>query len=138
MQVYDVIIVGTGISGLSTAIFLKAKGLNVVVLTKEDKIKETNTKLAQGGIIGQRKGDSSKQLEKDILEAGYHYNSYEAVKQIAQEGPALVKDFLIDEVGVQFSKNEENEFYYTGEAAHSIKRVLHYKDTTGEQMKKIC
>ncbi|MBS3742006.1 MAG: L-aspartate oxidase [Candidatus Cloacimonetes bacterium] len=127
------IVIGTGIAGLSTAIFLKKKGYDVVVLSKEEELQETNTYYAQGGIIGPRPEDSSQQLKEDILEAGYHYNSIEAVNQIAYEGPQLVKNFLIDEVGVKFSCNEAGEFDYTGEAAHSIKRVLHYKDTSGEQ-----
>lgn len=133
-KIYDVIVVGTGISGLTSAIYLQEKGLNVLVLTKEDKINETNTNLAQGGIVAKNESDSAEALKKDILAAGYNYNSFEAVDMIANEGPQLVFDFLIDKIGVKFSKNDDENLHYTGEAAHSCKRILHYKDKTGEKI----
>ncbi|NHV06211.1 MAG: FAD-binding protein [Thaumarchaeota archaeon] len=44
---FDVIVVGSGIAGLYSALRLKKYGINVVVITK-DKVDETNTNLAQG------------------------------------------------------------------------------------------
>jgi len=133
-EIYDVIVVGTGIAGLTSAIFLKESGLNVLVLTKNDVIEETATKYAQGGIIAWKKEDSSEKLGEDILKAGYYYNNIDAVKMLAQEGPYLVFDFLIHKVGINFSKGSDNELHYTGEAAHSERRILHYEDYTGEKI----
>ena len=78
-KIFDVIIVGSGIAGLSAGIMLKEAGLNVVVITKNDDIGETNTNYAQGGIIAWKKGDTKEQLANDLLEAGCHYNNIEAV-----------------------------------------------------------
>jgi L-aspartate oxidase len=46
---YDVVVVGSGLAGLTCAINLKAAGVNVLVMTKELNINETNTLYAQGG-----------------------------------------------------------------------------------------
>ena len=94
-QVYDTIVIGTGIAGLTAAIHLKEAGQNVIVLTKNDKINECNTNYAQGGIIAFRPDDSAEALEKDIFYAGCYYNNQQAVKTLANEGPKLVFDFLI-------------------------------------------
>jgi L-aspartate oxidase len=131
---FDVIIIGTGVAGLSAAIFLKESGLDVVVLTKEDNIEETNTNYAQGGIIAWKKGDSRENLVQDILTAGRNYNNLEAVHLIADQGPQLVFDFFIDKLGIKFSRTSEGELDYTEEAAHSDRRVLHYEDHTGEKI----
>ena len=131
---HDVIVVGTGIAGLSAGIMLKEHGMNAVVLTKEDNICETATNYAQGGIIAWEKGDSPQLLEKDIFRAGCNLNSVSAVKLISEKGPKLVFDFLIDRVGMEFSKKENGELDYTEEAAHSTRRILHFSDHTGENI----
>ncbi len=131
---YDVIVAGTGIAGLSVGIMLKESGLNVVVLTKEDDVCETATNYAQGGIIAWEKEDSPQLLEEDILRAGCHLNNVSAVKLIAEKGPKLVFDFLIDRVGMEFSRKGNGELDYTEEAAHSIRRILHFSDHTGENI----
>ncbi len=131
---YDVIIVGSGIAGLSAAIFLKEKKFDVVVITKEKEITETNTNYAQGGIIAWKQGDSDKNLMKDLLKAGCNYNNKKAVELFARKGPNLVFDFFIDKIGIEFSKTCEGELNYTEEAAHSDRRVLHYEDHTGDKI----
>jgi len=131
---FDVIIVGSGISGLSAAIYLKESGLNVMVLTKEEDISESNTNYAQGGIIAWKKGDSSEKLKKDIITAGCNYNNIEAVNLFAEKGPELVFDFFIDKVGIDFSTTTEGKLDYTEEAAHSDRRILHFADHTGDKI----
>lgn len=131
---YDVAVVGTGIGGLTAAIMLKEKGLDVAVFTKEDAPHETATNLAQGGIIAWHETDTSKLLADDILRAGDGCNNLEAVKLIAEQGPSLVFDFLIDQVGIEFTKTPEGKLDYTEEAAHSQRRILHFADRTGEKI----
>ncbi|WP_028975099.1 L-aspartate oxidase [Spirochaeta cellobiosiphila] len=132
MKIYDVIIIGTGVAGLSGAIHLKKAGKTVLVLTKNQAIEKNNTHHAQGGIIAYRQEDTEEQLVKDILTAGCHYNSTEAVRAFAKDGPKLVFDFLINEANVPFNKNNQGNWDYTEEAAHSIRRILHYEDRSGE------
>ena len=133
-QIYDTIVIGTGIAGLTAAIHLKEAGQNVIVLTKNDKVSECNTNYAQGGIIAYRPDDSAEALEKDILYAGCYYNNKQAVATLANEGPKLVFDFLINKIGIQFSTNDAGQLDYTEEAAHSQRRILHYQDHTGDKI----
>ena len=130
----DVIVVGTGISGLTTAIYLKKAGKDVILLTKSDKISESNTFYAQGGIVAAKKGDTPQMLSEDLIKAGANFNNSMAVDYFSKEGPKLVFDFLIDSAGVQFSRDEKGEIVYTEEAAHQVRRIVHYKDYTGEKI----
>jgi L-aspartate oxidase len=131
---YDVVIVGSGLAGLTCAIYLKKSGIHVVVMTKETAINETNTLYAQGGIIASRDGDSAELLRNDMLRAGSGYNNLEAVDFFVNNGPPLVFDFLVDQVGIQFSRSEEGKIDYTEEAAHSKRRIVHYEDHTGDKI----
>jgi len=129
---FDLLIAGTGIAGLTAAITAKEAGLNVLVITKEDRIEESNTNYAQGGIIAWKKDDSPESLEKDIFAAGCNFGKQEAIKAFSQEAPSLVFDFLVDKAGVSFSRNSQGEYDYTEEAAHSTRRILHFEDHTGD------
>jgi L-aspartate oxidase len=131
-RTFDVIVLGTGIAGLSAAIHCKEAGLDVAVLSKSDRPEESNTNYAQGGIVAWREGDSADKLNEDILTAGCQFNNRRAARLLAEEGPRLVFDFLIDRVGVQFSRDESGRLDYTEEAVHSERRILHYEDHTGE------
>lgn len=133
-DIFDVIIVGTGISGLTAGINLAESGLKVAILTKSDELSESNTNYAQGGIIAYKEGDSPQKLSEDIFKAGCFYNNREAVKQLAEEGPKLVFDFLINKVKMEFNKKNDGSYDYTEEAAHSTRRILHYQDHTGDKI----
>ncbi len=133
-EIYDVLIIGTGIAGLTTAIYLKEAGLNILSITKTDEIKESNTHYAQGGIVAWREGDLEEKLANDILLAGKNYNNKEAVNIFASQAPKLVFDFLVDKIGINFSKSADGELDYTEEAAHSSRRILHFEDHTGEKI----
>jgi L-aspartate oxidase len=129
---YHVLIIGSGIGGLSTAIQVAKKGLEVAVLSKEAVLSECNTNYAQGGIVYLGENDSPELLEKDIMQAGDNINSREAVKLLASESPTFVREFLIDEIGVPFCKTEKERLDLTQEAAHSLRRIIHVKDNTGQ------
>ena len=131
---YDAIVVGSGIAGLTSAIYLKKAGVNVGVITKTSRPEECNTYYAQGGIIASREIDTPEKLKEDVFMAGNEYNRKEAVNTFAKEGPQLVFDFLINEVGIEFSKNEIGEIDYTEEAAHQLRRIVHYEDHTGDKI----
>ncbi len=127
----DILVIGSGIAGLSAAITAAEYGLDVIVVTKGS-IEESNTYYAQGGIVSMGQDDSPELLIKDIIDAGDGISNLSAVNIIASEGPVLVKEFLIDKIGVCFSRTENTEYEYAREASHSKRRILHCMDSTGK------
>lgn len=128
----DVLILGSGIAALQLASLLNSN-LNVRILTKE-KVRTANSYLAQGGIaaaIGKH-DDPSKHIV-DTLEAGRYHNNHEAVAQIIQAAPRLIK--FISEQGAVFDKNQDGELLLGMEGAHSEKRIVHGGgDATGKNV----
>ena len=127
----DVLIIGSGIAGLSAAIVASEQGLDVIVVTKNS-IEESNTFYAQGGIVSRGIDDSPDMLIEDIMQAGDGISNIEAVKLVADEGPLLVEDFLIKKVNVPFTRSPENEFVFAREGGHSRRRILYCMDSTGK------
>ncbi len=132
--VSDLIVVGSGIAGLSAAIGAAEEGLTVTVLTKADEPWICNTWYAQGGIVGNGREDSRDSLSRDIIRAGDGLNWQESVHLLASEGPDLVDTLLVDKAGIPFSKNVAGELDLTREAAHSVRRIYHDKDLTGRSI----
>jgi len=132
----EVLVIGCGIAGCTAAINASSRGKKVILITKMDDPMESNTKYAQGGIVVLGEDDSKDILYQDIMKAGDGISNPSAVRIIVDEGPSLVFDFLINEIGVQFSKNKEGSYHYTQEAAHSRKRILHYYDMTGLEIQR--
>ncbi len=124
------LIIGGGIAGISAAISAAEKGLEVIVLTAANEIKESNTLYAQGGIIYRALKETPERLENDILEAGCGINYLPAVKQLCRLGPALVKDILIEKAQVPFDM-EGGQLSLTREGGHSESRILHKGDQSG-------
>jgi L-aspartate oxidase len=127
----DVLIIGSGIAGLSAAITASEQGLDVIVVTKNS-IEESNTFYAQGGIVSRGIDDSPDLLIEDIMQAGDGISNIEAVKLVADEGPVLVEDFLIKQIGVPFTRSPKDEFVFAREGGHSRRRILYCMDSTGK------
>ncbi|MFW6035043.1 MAG: L-aspartate oxidase [Halothermotrichaceae bacterium] len=126
------LIIGSGIAGLYTALKLSALG-KVTILTKE-KLQDSNTQYAQGGIAAVLdKGDSWELHLKDTLEAGAGLCDEKAVKVLVKEGPERVKELI--KIGTQFD-HIEGELDLTREGAHSKRRILHARgDATGVEIR---
>ncbi len=129
---FDVIIIGTGIAGLSAAITAAEQGMKVCIFSKSGKLEETNTYYAQGGIVGKSEEDTPHLFAEDIYRAGDYMNNLDAVKMITETGPDLVNDFLVDKIKVPFTRKQGGELDLTREAVHSIRRIYHEKDRTGK------
>jgi L-aspartate oxidase len=128
---YDVLVIGSGIAGLTAAIAAAERGARVAVLSKASSPEECNTRYAQGGIVGKGAGDTPELLAEDIMAAGDRINSHEAVAAVAREGPRLLEELLIRRVGVRFDTAADGGWDLTQEAAHSVRRIYHAKDLTG-------
>ena len=85
-----VLIIGTGIAGLTAALVLARSGNEVLLVTKATDPADCNTFWAQGGIIYQGEGDTTAKLVDDIIRAGAGLCNDEAVRFLATEGPRVV------------------------------------------------
>ncbi|MEN3009619.1 MAG: L-aspartate oxidase [Candidatus Bipolaricaulaceae bacterium] len=128
----DVLILGAGIAGLATALRLvRDRTRQIVILTREDDPKESNTYYAQGGIAALGVEDSPELFALDILRAGAGLSDPQAVRILVEEGPALVQKLLVEEAGVAFDRTADGAFHLVREGGHSRARVLHVGDRTG-------
>jgi len=132
----DFLVLGSGIAGLSFALRASRHG-SVLIATKRD-AEESNTKYAQGGIATVFGEEDSFELHvKDTLEAGAGLCHEDVVEECVRSGPELIK-WLIDQ-GVYFTRMSQNakiEFDLGREGGHSIRRVLHVEDLTGQEVEK--
>jgi L-aspartate oxidase len=135
----DVLIIGSGLAGCAAAWAAAKRGVRVAMITRAGGPEETNTFWAQGGIIYEGKADSPEALVEDILAAGAGLSLPQAAWLLSREGPRLVKEILIDELGVEFDRAPEDasEWHLTAEAAHGMPRILHYKDQTGRAIESV-
>ncbi|MCB0683373.1 MAG: FAD-dependent oxidoreductase, partial [Saprospiraceae bacterium] len=134
----DVLIIGAGIAGLTTAIKLaKARPeLKITVLTKTTE-EETNTSYAQGGVaaVWNQEHDTFEKHIEDTLDAGDGLCNEEVVGIVVEEGPERVREII--EWGTRFDKKKGEESYDLGrEGGHSENRILHYKDVTGWEIQR--
>ncbi|MFW9929093.1 MAG: L-aspartate oxidase [Candidatus Thorarchaeota archaeon] len=129
----DVLIIGSGIGGLSCAIELAKKNINVCVITKKNKA-EANTNYAQGGIAAVLDPtDSFINHINDTLIAGDGLCDKQVVEFVVKNAPKQI-DKLID-IGVQFTKKVDNKNFDLGkEGGHSKRRILHSGDLTGKEI----
>ena len=130
----DFLVIGSGIAGLRAALSLADVG-DVVILTKADP-RESNTGYAQGGIAAAMGPDDSPELHAcDTIAAGDGLCVPEAVDVLVREGPRYVGE-LID-WGATFDRTPDGRPALGREGAHSVRRVLHARDTTGREIARL-
>jgi L-aspartate oxidase len=130
----DFLVIGSGIAGLRAAIALAETG-DVVMLTKADP-RESNTGYAQGGIAAAVGPDDSPELHlADTLAAGDGLCVEEAVRVLVTDGPTYVRELI--EWGVGFDRDSSGNPALGREAAHSVRRVLHARDTPGREIGRV-
>lgn len=130
-EVVDVLVIGGGIAGGTAALRAADLGLRVLVVIKSSDPRNSATGWAQGGIVAEGEHDPPELLVEDILEAGDHVGWRPAAEQLAEEGPRLVVDLLVDRLEVPFDREPNGDVARTVEAAHSRSRIMHVGDATG-------
>jgi L-aspartate oxidase len=129
----DVLVIGCGIAGATAALQLAEDGQRqITVLTRDDDADSSNSRWAQGGIVGRGRDDSVELLVEDLVSAGAGLAFQPAVRVLAEEGPDLLQEILIQKAGVRFDHDEAGEVAFGLEGAHSRRRILHVGDITGE------
>lgn len=136
MSKTDILIIGTGIAGLSFAIKTarRRKDLNITVMTKAE-AETTNTKHAQGGIavVMDNLKDSFDQHITDTLASGAGGCDPEIVQMVIRQAPARLQE-LID-LGVAFDRTAD-KLDLALEGGHSQRRIVHHSDSTGLEIEK--
>ncbi len=131
-QHYDVLVVGSGVSGLNTALSIDPR-FSVLLICKKE-LSLSNSSLAQGGIaaVWDRSCDSPLQHFHDTFVAGGYQNDANAVAKLAHFGPQAIRQLM--DYGVDFDKAENGGEHLTLEGGHSHARILHHKDATGAEL----
>jgi L-aspartate oxidase len=130
----DVVVVGSGIAGLTTALRARAAG-RVLVVTK-DILSAGSTRWAQGGIAAALgAGDSPEQHMADTLAAGAGLCDEDAVRVLVEEGPDAVRELV--GVGTRFDTEPGGELALTREGGHRRARIAHAGgDATGAEIQR--
>ena len=126
----EVLIVGTGISGLLAAIELSKK-YSVIILSKS-RLQDCSTAWAQGGIAAViNDNDHVNNHVKDTIKNGHSICNQESVERIIKQGKDSIN--LLVSHGVNFNKNG-GQFDQTLEGGHSQRRIVYHNDNTGEEI----
>jgi L-aspartate oxidase len=135
MPICDVLIIGSGIAGLSLAIKLGAEfpEKRILVVAKGAEL-ESNTTWAQGGvsIVCDTKYDSFENHIEDTLNAGDGLCNKEVVEKVVRHGPYVLQELTRN--GVPLDRMLNGDFMLGREGGHSQARVVHHKDITGFQI----
>lgn len=127
---FDVLIIGAGIAGLSTAFYLPEK-LEIAICYKSS-FEESSTWIAQGGIAASLSPFDSPQMHfEDTIAAGDGLCYEDAVRVLVEEGPERLKEFM--ELGVAFD-TVEGYLDLSMEGGHTLPRILHAGDRTGREI----
>lgn len=127
---YDVIVVGSGIAGLSFALKVAEAGRKVGIITKKNSA-ESNTNYAQGGIAAvTSQTDDVEMHVADTLDAGDGLCDEAAVREILRDGPSSIEELV--QRGVDFSQLGDGRVSLGKEGGHSKRRILHVRDVTGK------
>ncbi|MHB9753099.1 L-aspartate oxidase [Streptomyces sp. BYX5S] len=129
----DVVIVGSGVAGLTAALRCQAAGLRTVVVTKAS-LDEGSTRWAQGGVAAALgEGDTPEQHLDDTLVAGVGLCDEAAVRTLVTEGPDAVRRLIA--TGAHFDESAEGDLELTREGGHHRRRIAHAGgDATGAEI----
>ncbi|WP_053665940.1 L-aspartate oxidase [Streptomyces sp. NRRL F-7442] len=129
----DVVVVGSGVAGLTAALRCEAAGLTTVVVTKA-RLDDGSTRWAQGGIAAALgEGDTPEQHLDDTLVAGAGLCDEEAVRTLVTEGPDAVRRLIA--TGAHFDESTGGGLALAREGGHHRRRIAHAGgDATGAEI----
>lgn len=126
---HDVLVLGSGVAGLSLALSLSRHG-QVAVLSKAQ-LQQGSSYYAQGGIAAVMDDEDSVDLHvSDTLKAGAGLCHEDAVRFTVENSRSSI-EWLVEQ-GVEFTRSDDDEFHLTQEGGHSHRRILHAADATGK------
>jgi L-aspartate oxidase len=125
----DCLVLGAGLAGSAYAWHAACAGFQVELLSLGEPLR-ANSDWAQGGIIYDTSPDPA-QLAKDILAASDGTANAAAIEQLVRDGPAAVKELLLDKLHVPFDRDATGRLDLAREGGHTERRIIHAKDTTG-------
>ena len=126
----DILIVGSGCSGLYAVLNLPDE-LDIMLITKSD-FESSDSFLAQGGMCTLKDPSDYDSFFEDTLKAGHYENDQKSVEIMIKSSPDVVKDLV--KYGVSFTRDENGDFVYTREGAHSRPRICFHEDITGKEI----
>ena len=139
----DVVIVGTGVGGLFSALNLP-RDKKIVMITKSD-LESSDSFLAQGGICMLHDKDDYDSYFEDTMKAGHYENRKQSVDIMINSSREIIRDLI--GYGVDFQKVEDGDikqekgenqiqdvYAFTREGAHSRPRILFHEDVTGKEI----
>jgi len=133
----DVVVIGSGIAGLTAALQLRSSpSVGSVMVVTKDILSAGSTQWAQGGIAAALgPGDTPEQHERDTLVAGAGACDVEAVRVLVTEGPDAVRELIA--LGTQFDHHPDGELSLTREGGHHRDRIAHAGgDATGAEIQR--
>lgn len=125
----DVLIVGSGVSGLFAALHIPPQFKTVMI--SKDGLDRSDSYLAQGGICVMRDEDDYDSFMEDTLKAGHYKNRRESVDIMIRSSREIIEELI--EYDVDFAR-KNGKLDYTREGCHSKPRILFHKDITGKEI----
>jgi L-aspartate oxidase len=131
----DVVVIGSGVAGLTAALHLREAGLHVTVVTKVN-IDDGSTRWAQGGIAAVLDPlDTPEAHAKDTLVAGVGLGDVAAIDVLVREGPTRVRELI--RWGAEFDRDAQGTLLLTREGGHHANRIVHAGgDATGAEVQR--
>ena len=129
-------IIGSGIAGLFSALKLANSGHYITIITKQ-RVKDSSTNWAQGGIAGILDKTNSEGKEahiRDTLQSGDGLCNEAVVRDVIEQAAECINELV--NIGVNFEKGDDGEFKLAKEGGHSERRILHAKDATGREIER--
>ena len=133
-HISDVLVIGSGLAGLSYALKM-ADFATVNVVTKRE-LAETSTRMAQGGIAAVLGPDDRFEYHiQDTLTVGEGLSHPDIVELVVRQGPDRIRELV--ELGAHFDLGASNGYDLAREGGHSRRRIIHAHDMTGAEVERI-